>query len=256
MSRIMRKRGPNLWIACLCGCGKKLRQLDSKGRTREFIQGHHRRGKQISEAHRRALSRAMTGDLNHRWNPDRLSVGRVGQDFTKAQRRRLLGESCRRCGSSDRLELDHILPIMAGGTNADQNAQTLCWRCNSRKRQSDIRHFSGIIPAPKKAPHKNWLGNRKARPDGLVRWDKSSDGFRMFRRKGTRLLLVQIKCRRCGKKHLMEAWKMRAYNSRPRPKNHFCSDACRLKYLNGRRLSDRGPSNLRLDRTAALRRIL
>lgn len=53
----------------------------------------------------------------------------------KVRPRILLRDSyrCVRCGSSERLEVDHILPIRHGGGNEDENLQTLCRRCNRKK---------------------------------------------------------------------------------------------------------------------------
>ncbi len=43
------------------------------------------------------------------------------------------GYGCVRCDSTDRLEIDHILPLARGGGNEDDNLQTLCRPCNRRK---------------------------------------------------------------------------------------------------------------------------
>lgn len=40
---------------------------------------------------------------------------------------------CVRCGSSERLEFDHIIPIAEGGSNTERNIQLLCERCNREK---------------------------------------------------------------------------------------------------------------------------
>lgn len=41
---------------------------------------------------------------------------------------------CQSCGSRDRLEIDHIKSLAAGGSNDISNLQTLCRSCNARKR--------------------------------------------------------------------------------------------------------------------------
>lgn len=43
------------------------------------------------------------------------------------------GFSCVWCGSTDRLELDHIVPVSKGGTNERTNLQTLCYTHNRKK---------------------------------------------------------------------------------------------------------------------------
>lgn len=44
------------------------------------------------------------------------------------------GGACVRCGDTERLEVDHIIPMVRGGTDDDWNLQTLCKSCNSAKR--------------------------------------------------------------------------------------------------------------------------
>jgi 5-methylcytosine-specific restriction endonuclease McrA len=43
------------------------------------------------------------------------------------------GGKCVRCGSRERLEFDHIIPIAAGGSNTERNIQLLCEPCNRSK---------------------------------------------------------------------------------------------------------------------------
>lgn len=39
---------------------------------------------------------------------------------------------CRRCGEAAS-QVDHIVPLRKGGTNAQENLQSLCHSCHSRK---------------------------------------------------------------------------------------------------------------------------
>jgi len=43
------------------------------------------------------------------------------------------GGQCVKCGSRERLEFDHIIPLAAGGSNTERNIQLLCEACNRSK---------------------------------------------------------------------------------------------------------------------------
>lgn len=54
-------------------------------------------------------------------------------NFTAKQRREWLGDRCARCGVTENLTLDHVIPVCAGGQSVEGNAQTLCGPCNNWK---------------------------------------------------------------------------------------------------------------------------
>ena len=58
---------------------------------------------------------------------------RYRRNFTGLQRKEWIASSCAWCDATEGLELDHIIPICAGGTNERRNAQTLCPPCNKWK---------------------------------------------------------------------------------------------------------------------------
>jgi len=43
---------------------------------------------------------------------------------------------CARCGSREKIEYDHIIPIAQGGSNTARNIELLCERCNRSKGKS------------------------------------------------------------------------------------------------------------------------
>lgn len=55
---------------------------------------------------------------------------RYRRNFTEVQKQEWKQSFCCWCGAKENLVLDHIIPVMCGGTNVRQNAQTLCQPCN------------------------------------------------------------------------------------------------------------------------------
>ena len=45
---------------------------------------------------------------------------------------------CVKCGSKEKLEFDHIIPISKGGSNTSRNIQLLCEKCNREKLDSIV----------------------------------------------------------------------------------------------------------------------
>lgn len=55
------------------------------------------------------------------------------------------GNKCLRCGKSDiELTLDHVVPVKLGGLHLIENAQPLCFSCNSSKGAKFIDYRTGL----------------------------------------------------------------------------------------------------------------
>ena len=67
--------------------------------------------------------------------------------LSRRKKRRVLERDgrCVRCGSTDRLTVDHRLPACRGGTNAMANLQTLCFRCNQRKAMGERHRVPSVV---------------------------------------------------------------------------------------------------------------
>lgn len=43
------------------------------------------------------------------------------------------GDRCLKCGTGDRLVIDHVIPLSRGGEHSIRNIQPLCRKCNAKK---------------------------------------------------------------------------------------------------------------------------
>jgi 5-methylcytosine-specific restriction protein A len=69
----------------------------------------------------------------HRLRPTRQQQGYTNE-WLRLSRAAIADQPwCSRCGSTDDLTADHIVPLSAGGESVIENMQTLCRSCNSRK---------------------------------------------------------------------------------------------------------------------------
>jgi 5-methylcytosine-specific restriction endonuclease McrA len=70
----------------------------------------------------------------------------IRKKISKAKRQRVYDRDhnrCLACSSPWDLTLDHILPLYLGGTNDEDNLQTLCGSCNSAVKGSRVIDYRG-----------------------------------------------------------------------------------------------------------------
>jgi hypothetical protein len=72
-----------------------------------------------------------------RYVPDKLAAQVFSRD----------GDKCVDCGSTEKLELDHVLPISRGGKSELSNLAVRCRSCNRRKRSRDAKERATQLAA-------------------------------------------------------------------------------------------------------------
>jgi len=96
---------------------------------------------------RAQLAKKLSGSGNPHWVKDRSKTGqayRMGRDFTHYRRmliRKKADHMCEICGAdASRLkgEVDHILPVGAGGSGDLENGWLLCKDCHKKKFRFDL----------------------------------------------------------------------------------------------------------------------
>lgn len=50
----------------------------------------------------------------------------------------MFGDRCAKCGSKERISMDHVVPLFCGGTHTADNIQPLCVSCNSAKHVATV----------------------------------------------------------------------------------------------------------------------
>ena len=85
--------------------------------------------KQDQEKLRREIERARNMLEGHKTRTHRQNI----PDSVKSVVWNRDGGKCVKCGSREKLEFDHIIPVSKGGSNTARNLQLLCERCNRQK---------------------------------------------------------------------------------------------------------------------------
>jgi 5-methylcytosine-specific restriction protein A len=96
----------------------------------------------IPTVHNRCALQSRTAERHPLWKSDRAAVrgGRGGAYFLPKIKRQILerdGDRCRNCGTSERLQVDHVVPVCEGGEPTLENGQTLCIVCHYDKTLKD-----------------------------------------------------------------------------------------------------------------------
>ena len=76
------------------------------------------------------------------------------------------GNACRKCGSKDNLQFDHVKPVSRGGKNTPKNVQLLCGPHN---REKGVNKRYKVNPPPKQ-PKVRAASKPKAKPSGGKGW--------------------------------------------------------------------------------------
>lgn len=107
---------------------------------------YQRQYRQLNKA-RKALQRPMHDRVRHA-NQRAAKYG-CSDRLTLAEVRSVMQVGrCAYCGGTDRLGIDHVIPLHAGGPNTTDNVVCCCHSCNSRKyRKESVTAWSGNASA-------------------------------------------------------------------------------------------------------------
>ena len=102
---------------------------------RQYNKEHHQ--EQLDQARRRRgenPSRAREKSSRYR----ALRLGATVEPIDEQKIYELYNRTCIYCGSANRLELDHLVPLAGGGPHCEDNLVVACKSCNSSKRAKPL----------------------------------------------------------------------------------------------------------------------
>jgi len=156
----------------------KIQKAASYQRTKDHVLAHMQEYRQQNLAERQAYDRChyqetkfttrkeyleknrereRARDRKRQQKPERIAWRRP-YNRMQNHKRRALGEitvktwnsilksykhKCVYCGSKENLELEHLLPVSKGGTNARKNLAPACSTCNRKKGNKTVYEFTG-----------------------------------------------------------------------------------------------------------------
>lgn len=118
---------------------KKEKQLyfqNNKERLLEKFKLYRESNLEKARAYARKWKHEHKEKVNAATNRRRARIKGNGGNITAEEWKSVLnryGNKCLKCGSTDRIEMDHVVPIALGGINEISNVQPLCRICNARK---------------------------------------------------------------------------------------------------------------------------
>lgn len=129
----------------------KKRRIEKADQIREIKKAYYQNNKQEilahNKEHRKSILEKMR-EYSRKWKKRhkdkvnestrnrRARIRGNGGVLTKQEWQMILEKydhKCLRCGSTDRIEADHVIPISRGGKNVASNIQPLCRICNASK---------------------------------------------------------------------------------------------------------------------------
>lgn len=87
------------------------------------------------------------GLMPHNWPERQRTVTRLPLTVWRAIRRRVLrrdGFTCQYCGAKERLEVDHVVPFVRGGSHSLSSLKTACLPCNRSKGSLLLEEWDGL----------------------------------------------------------------------------------------------------------------
>ncbi len=148
---------------CACGCGNYIKIMphhfygNGKRGIPKYIHGHHANTPEMKRLYREINAKRI-GELSPRWKKNRDEVrGRIRckVDFTRRQKRDIYLRDkgiCQVCeiicllgvdnNHSEKVNIDHIIPVENGGFNDIFNGQVLCLSCHKLKHSAKAKRMN------------------------------------------------------------------------------------------------------------------
>jgi 5-methylcytosine-specific restriction endonuclease McrA len=118
---------------------RKQKQIHYQDNKKEILSRNKKHRQTIPEKmreYKRAWKKQHKDKVNESTRNRRARIRGNGGILTKQEWQMILEKydhKCLRCGSTDRIEADHVIPISRGGKNIASNIQPLCRLCNASK---------------------------------------------------------------------------------------------------------------------------